>query len=202
MATDEDDFSDLDFDDTDVLDEFADLAEFDEPEADPNAIDLSKPLCATCGHGQAIPGPTKRSRCQKCDKGWAHDQVEEAPAPKQKKDGPPRPILSGHCGYPQTKNPHESHRRCAQWGAGSRANPEKRFHPCPCPCHLQHERISGADPDLMNPDGTYGQVEMYDCGGCGGLLAPAPVFGTDEDGDPVYVHVNDKGRMLYTGPCQ
>lgn len=197
--TDLDDFADLDFDDDD---EFADLDEYAEDAPDPNAIDLDKPLCMTCGLGNAIPGPSKRSKCQKCGQGWAHDQVEDEPVKKPKKDGPPAPILSGHCGYPQTQDPWMSHQRCALMGAGSRANPEKRFHPCPCSCHLAHDETGITSVDEMNVDGSYGTVLVYSCEGCGGLLAEAPVYGTDEDGDPIYVHVNGEGRMLYTGPCQ
>lgn len=202
MSTDLDDFADLDFDDD--VDEFADLDEFAEPEAAPNAVDLNKPLCLTCGNGEAIPGPTKRSKCQRCNQPWAWDAVTEEPPVKAKKDGPPRPIISGHCAWPQTKDPHLSHLRCAAYGSGSRANPDKRFHPCPCSCHLAHTTEAGpAELWLPNTDGTYGEVETYDCGGCDGLLAEAPIYGTDEDGDPVYVHVSRRNhQMLYTGPCR
>lgn len=175
-----DDFADLDFDDgTDVLSEFADL-DFEEEEAAPNAVDLGKPLCATCGLGDAIAGPTKRSKCQRCGQPWAWDQAEVVPEPKRnRKDGPPRPMMSGHCGYPQTAEPHLSHARCERMGAGSAANPEKRFHPCPCPCHYPGD--------------------IYECAGegCGGRIKEAPYLGLDEDGDPQYVHVNNDGRMLY-----
>lgn len=105
--------------------------------------------------------------------------------------------MSGHCANPQTSDPAASHARCAERGGGSRANPEKRFHPCGCPCHLAHVDPDTARGDRPNIDGTYGDVEHYTCG-CGGIIAEAPVFGMDEDGDPVYVHVDKKtGRMLY-----
>lgn len=94
-----------------------------------------------------------------------------------KTDTEPAVIMSGHCAYPQTKEPHLSHERCARNGSGSRANPEKRFHPCPCACHLD--------------------TEHYTCA-CGGVIVLASVFGLDEDGDPVYVHIDKHtGRMLY-----
>lgn len=179
MSTDLDDFADLDFDDdVDPLDEFADLDDLGD-DVNPNAVDLDKPLCATCGFGECIPGKTKRSKCQKCERPWGWDQVEEV-APKPKAGSKvPRPIMSGHCGYPQTVNPTASHERCAAYGAGSSANPEKRFHPCPCACHFPGE--------------------IYECAGegCGGRIKEAPYLGLDEDGDAQYVHVNNDGRMLY-----
>lgn len=107
----------------------------------------------------------------------------------------PAPIISGFCASPATDDPAASHQRCADKGAGSRANPGKVFHPCPCPCHLAHEAW---DSDTQNPDGTFGPVMTYECGGCGGMIAEAPVLGLDEDGDPIYVHVDKHtGRMLY-----
>jgi hypothetical protein len=85
------------------------------------------------------------------------------------------PQMSGHCAFPETTNPDESHERCQRQGAGSRANPEKEFMPCPCPCHFPEDR--------------------FECE-CGGTLAEAPSW-PDEDAeyegrDPemVYTHVS------------
>jgi hypothetical protein len=198
-----DDFADLDFEDTDE-DDFSDLDFEDEnPEVVYTGIDLSKPLCATCGNGEAIAGPTKRSRCQMCNKGWAWDALPEITTTGPKKSNLPAIIRSGHCGYPASKDPQLSHERCARRGAGSYANPAKAFYPCPCACHLTHEVAEGDEP-VMNLDGTLGQVALYECPECGQLMAEAPAFGTDEDGDPIYVHVNPaKGyELLYYGPCQ
>jgi hypothetical protein len=160
---DTDDFADLDFaDDVDDADEFADLDEFAEPEPEAPPFEYVPEII--------------------------EDDEPDKPARKPRKDEPPKPIISGHCAWPQTKDPHLSHERCANRGSGSRANPAKNFHPCPCPCHLAHD--------------SDGAVLTYECGGCGGILAEAPIFGVDEDGDPVYVHVDRKDRMIYTGVCQ
>jgi len=85
-----------------------------------------------------------------------------------------RTLWSGHCSFPQTKNPDESHLRCQDNGGGSRANPEKIFQPCPCRCHYPPEE--------------------YECGGCGGTIIAAPHYPVDEDGDMRYVHL-DGGRV-------
>lgn len=85
-----------------------------------------------------------------------------------------RPIISGHCNFPVTSNPESSHERCEGNGAGSRANPGKVFHPCPCSCHLG---------------------EVYECGNCGREIAEAPFW--NGDGEMTYVHLDPKdGRAI------
>jgi hypothetical protein len=90
-----------------------------------------------------------------------------------------RPIWSGHCQFPETAHPEESHARCQRHGGGSNANPARVFHPCPCHCHLGDE---------------------FDCSVCGYLLREAPMLGPDEDGDMQYVHVDEDGN-LYSVEC-
>ena len=87
-----------------------------------------------------------------------------------------QPLMSGHCATPATSDPDASHARCQ---GGQRANPEKEFQPCPCPCHLG---------------------DHYECE-CGGLIAEALAYPQeyDEDGEPIttYVHVDHKtGRII------
>lgn len=81
-----------------------------------------------------------------------------------------RVIRSGHCAFPQTEHPEQSHERCHVQGAGSTANPRGVYHPCPCPCHFPEER--------------------YECANCGGVLAEAPHWPLDEDGDVRYTHID------------
>lgn len=91
-----------------------------------------------------------------------------------------QPVPSGWCSFPETDHPERSHERCQAQGAGSTNRPGGKFSPCPCHCHLG---------------------EVYECE-CGGLIAEAPVLGPDpEDGDIIYVHINDQGNMTMEG-CQ
>lgn len=97
---------------------------------------------------------------------------------EQEWDDEPRPevgppMMSGHCRFPQTAHPEESHDRCGRNGAGSRANPRKVFHPCACHCHLG---------------------EQYDCGNCGRLVAEAPLW--DGTGEMTYVHIDADGNSI------
>lgn len=80
------------------------------------------------------------------------------------------PLISGWCGV---GSPEASHVRCL---GGQRANPDKVFQPCPCPCHLPEER--------------------YDCDNCGGELAESTIL-SEVMGEEVWVHVSEKtGRMV------
>lgn len=84
-------------------------------------------------------------------------------------------IMSGHCSFPVTNDPFQSHARCERNGGGSRANPNKVFTPCPCSCH-------------------YG--ETYECGGCGRPIREALLWPFDEDGELRYTHVDANGRAV------
>lgn len=96
---------------------------------------------------------------------------------RKRNPGEPRdPMMSGHCAYPQSEAPVESHLRCARVGAGNRAVPDKVFAPCPCHCHVE--------------------VDEYECSLCGRAIRPAPYW-TGEWIDPddidlvTFVHVVD-----------
>lgn len=87
-----------------------------------------------------------------------------------------RPLMSGHCSFPATHLPggepagNHSHKRCEDMGAGSAANPDREFAPCPCRCHL----------------GT----DEFECGNCGRPLREAPMWPNEDDPDEmVYVHI-------------
>lgn len=84
-------------------------------------------------------------------------------------------IMSGHCQFPQTDHPEESHERCARNGGGATTRLTDVFHPCPDPCH-------------------YG--ETYECGGCGQPIREALAWPLDEDGDMRYTHVARDGRAM------
>lgn len=84
-------------------------------------------------------------------------------------------IMSGHCQFPQSAHPEESHARCARNGGGVLSKPTKAWHPCPCPCH-------------------YG--ETYECGSCGQPIREALAWPLDEDGDLRYTHVARDGRAM------
>lgn len=85
-----------------------------------------------------------------------------------------KPMMSGLCAFPQTAHPEESHALCR---GGNTANPSREFAPCPCECHLGDER--------------------FDCANCEFELAEAPLWPNEEDPDePVYVHVDHKGRAI------
>lgn len=96
-----------------------------------------------------------------------------------------KPIMSGHCRFPQTADPQQSHDRCARNGAGTRSNPAKVWHPCSCGCHLGDE---------------------YECGNCGRLIAEAPLWDGsngawvgDEEPEMVYVHIDTDGTAIGEG---
>ena len=89
-----------------------------------------------------------------------------------------RPLMSGHCAFPQSANPDESHARCKGY---SRANPDKIFQPCPDLCHYPKER--------------------YECAGCGGTILAAPHYPLDEDGDIRYVHLDTKRNRASDEEC-
>lgn len=80
-------------------------------------------------------------------------------------------MMSGHCAWPQTDHPEESHERCTRMGGGNRANPSKDFSPCPCPCHYP--------------------ADEYECADCGGTLKEAPLWPNEwGDDEPVYTHID------------
>lgn len=84
-----------------------------------------------------------------------------------------RPLMSGHCAFPSASVGGEtSHDRCR---GSNRANPQKEFQPCPCPCH-------------------YG--EEYECGSCEQPIREAPLWPLDEDGDMRYTHIDRTGRAI------
>jgi hypothetical protein len=97
----------------------------------------------------------------------AENEEEQAPAPVVG-----HPMVSGHCATPQTAHPQESHDRCGRWGAGTRANPAKVWHPCSCGCHLG---------------------ETYECN-CGRLIAEAPRW--LGNGEMTYVHIDADGNAI------
>jgi hypothetical protein len=88
-----------------------------------------------------------------------------------------RPIMSGHCQFPETDHPDRSHERCAENGGGVKSKPTGLFHPCPCSCHLGEE---------------------FECQ-CGGIIRLAPALGRDEDDDEQYVHVDTDGNLTFEG---
>jgi hypothetical protein len=84
-------------------------------------------------------------------------------------------MFSGHCRFPETKHPVNSHERCQNMGHGNTAVPSGEFSPCPCHCHL----------------GT----DEFECGNCGVALREAPHWpNEDEPGDMVYVHIDHEGN--------
>lgn len=91
-----------------------------------------------------------------------------------------RTIWTGHCQFPETDHPEESHFRCQRNGGGSLTKSTGLFHPCPCHCHLE--------------------TEDFDCSACGYLIRAAPALGPDEDGDMQYVHVDEAGN-IYSIEC-
>lgn len=93
-----------------------------------------------------------------------------------------RPMMSGHCNFPQTANPTKSHELCASHGAGNRANPAGEYQPCPCACHFVGPRL--------------------ECE-CGGTLVEAPHWPEDPDypGEPVYTHIDVRSGMALGEEC-
>jgi hypothetical protein len=186
-----DDEDDLDFDDLmDMLDDDAPLGDDeDEEDDDDDLSDLEEPeeleevdveIVVKGGvkvmtTGEPAPETTTLARDRPRERGAAQIAVAATPDSEAIR----RVLISGHCAFPQSRNPDKSHLRCAKNGAGSRANPDKIFQPCPCPCHFP--------------------VDRYECDSCGGTLAAAPHWPVDEDGDMRYVHVNTKtGRIIGT----
>lgn len=88
-----------------------------------------------------------------------------------------QPLMSGLCAFPQTINPEESHARCT---GGQRANPENMYQPCNCRCHLAPQR--------------------YECDGCGGVLAEAPLI-TAVTGEDTYVHMREDDKRWTSEFC-
>jgi hypothetical protein len=97
------------------------------------------------------------------------DETEQAEVSRN----PNRPVMSGHCAFPQTAHPEQSHERCGRNGGGARANRQGGWHPCPCSCHLG---------------------DAYECGNCGRLIAEAPLW--EGTGEMVYVHLDGDGRSI------
>lgn len=87
-----------------------------------------------------------------------------------------QPLMSGHCAVGGT-----GHERCQRNGGGQRANPQCIFQPCPCPCHY-----TNADDEL----------EVFECGACGGEIVECGYWPLDADGDVRYAHVDGDGRVL------
>jgi hypothetical protein len=93
------------------------------------------------------------------------------------------PLMSGHCAFMGRKSPNgiAAHARCA---GGQRANPQKIYQPCPCPCHFPPAE----------------EMELFECGECGGLIIEAPRWPLDVDGDTRYTHmdlvINDDGEVV------
>lgn len=146
----DDDFSDLDFDDDepDEGNDLIDLLDEDEPSIpDPTRND----------HGPNLPKPAKASKPKKVS------EPKPEPARRERKE-PRANLMSGHCRFPQTDNPEESHARCKGYNT---AVPDKAIAVCPCGCHL-------VEPDL-------------ECGSCSGVLRLSPHL-TNRDGEDTYVH--------------
>lgn len=143
----DDDFSDLDFD--------------DEPEADDpdnEVIDLDEVVdLADEAALFTEPTMTKASKPKKVS------EPKPEPARRERKE-PRANLMSGHCRFPQTDNPEESHARCKGYNT---AVPDKAIAVCPCGCHL-------VEPDL-------------ECGSCSGVLRLSPHL-TNRDGEDTYVH--------------
>lgn len=98
-----------------------------------------------------------------------------------------KPLMSGHCASGGTDYTNASHERCQRNGGYQRANPQKEFQPCPCPCHY------GVGPDVLAPEL---EVEVYECGGCGREIIEAVFWPLDADGDPRYTHIDGTGKAL------
>jgi hypothetical protein len=92
-----------------------------------------------------------------------------------------KPMMSGHCAFPQTAHPERSHQRCHDMGAGNTASQSGEFAPCPCSCHVIPEPL--------------------ECTNCGGDLYEAPMLGPDEDGDMQYVHLTEDGLRIDLSGC-
>lgn len=87
-----------------------------------------------------------------------------------------QPLMSGHCAVGGT-----GHERCQRNGGGQRANPQRIFQPCPCPCHYTDDE---------------GAQVVYECGACGGEIVECAYWPLDADGDTRYAHVDASGRVL------
>lgn len=160
-------------------DDFDDLAEFDEEEEDdrPEAVLVVEGGVKVLKAEAPPSEPTTLGR----ERTNARASALIAVAATKDSEAIRRPLISGHCAFPQTRNPDESHQRCQKNGGGSRANPDKIFQPCPCLCHYP--------------------AEHYECGSCGGTILAAPHYPLDEDGDIHYVHLDPKRKRAIDGEC-
>lgn len=156
--------------------DFDDLAEFDEPDTDNEIIDLDEEVEPETFEDE-LPAHIEESM-QDPEYAAAPEVLAVARVSRNENiEGYIRgPLISGHCAFPG-QDKAESHRRCA---GSSRANPERIFQPCPCPCHFPEER--------------------YECG-CGATIAEAPHYPLDEDGDTRYVHVDPKTGRIVDEEC-
>lgn len=172
---------------TDPLDEFDDLAEFDEDfispvdDTEPEEDDLSDWDEPEDEVVEEVP-PAKPSKPEPVEALGSRSSVKASaliasPATKTS-EALRRPLISGHCAFPQSKDPEESHKRCRGY---SRANPDKIFQPCPCSCHFPEEE--------------------YECGNCGATIKAAPHWPADEDGDTRYVHVDQTTDRAVSEEC-
>lgn len=91
-----------------------------------------------------------------------------------------QPLMSGHCSVGGT-----GHERCQRNGGGQRANPQRIFQPCPCLCHY------------VNDDGD---VEVLECGACGGEIVET-YWPLDADGDVRYAHVDLEADRVTGEEC-
>src|SRR5690349_17718855 len=160
--------ADEDDEEEDEFDRLLREASDDEDEEEPVANEV--PECERTGQHE-LDG---QSNCVHCSL-----HIEAEPEVKRKrgerKPGEPRaPMMSGHCAYPQSQTPEESHLRCYFHGSGNTAVPDKVFAPCPCLCHLDDAE--------------------YECSICGRPIFAAPYW-TGEYIDPTdldmvtFVHV-------------
>lgn len=162
---DEDDFSDLDdlLDEQDPEDEGSALIDLDSEEGEEEEADRSIPLTRLSATGEVV---SRGEESVVVSRNAASTDCEEVR----------RPLMSGHCNFPQTAKPEVSHQRCQMNGHGNRANPDRIFQPCPCRCHFPEEE--------------------YECE-CGSTIVAAPHYPVDEDGDTRYVHLDPKtGRVV------
>lgn len=174
------DWEDYDFDDLAEFDEdgpeeddpedFADLAEFDDEEEDdePASIPVKGKTKA-----ESKPEPVVLGRERTNTRASA---LIATPA-TEGSEAIRRTLISGHCAFPQTANPEESHGRCRGY---TRANPDKIFQPCPCRCHFPEEE--------------------YECE-CGATIVAAPHWPADEDGDTRYLHLDPRTSRIVAEEC-
>lgn len=127
IEDDEDDFSDLDFEDEPEADpdnEVIDIgAEYDRLELDQYTGVFTEEVVAP------LPKPASKPKAAKAPK--------PEPARRERKE-PRADMMSGFCRFPETADPAASHARCKGWND---AVPDKAIAVCPCACHLE-------EPDL------------------------------------------------------